>query len=270
MLINTILRKHATMFLRNLGMLVMTIGICFLVCYATKDNAFVTYEQTKVVVFAYTMSLVWIGLFDSLPIYNDQKLYVEADFDNNAYSPLEYLVSVMIIETILGIMQALIASTVFFYYFGEDCHLQNLVTPSGRIDFLITSFLIIFSGICMGFLIGVFFEAKYSLILIPLFLILQMLFSKCIFDLPERCEQISIIVISRFGAGSIGSLVDLNSYPLKINMESAIQLPQPFQEIYRPEGSYIASNWCSLLILSVVPLMIAWLVLEFRANRMRR
>ena len=92
----------------------MTAGICFLVCYVTKDNAFVTYEQSKVVIFAYTMACVWIGLFDSLPIFNEQKLYVEADFDNKDYSPLEYQISIIIIETILGLMQALIASSMFF------------------------------------------------------------------------------------------------------------------------------------------------------------
>ena len=270
MLKNTIIRKHATMMLRNLGMLIMTAGICFLVCYATKDNAFVTYEQSKVVVFAYTMACVWTGLFDALPIFNSQKIFVEADLDNKDYSPLEYQISIIIIEIILGLMQALIASSIFFSFFGDVCHIQNLVTPSGRIDFLITSFFIIFSSICMGFLIGVLCDTQYSLLVVPMVLILQMLFSQCIFELPERCEKISNIVISRFGAGSIGSLVDLNSYPIKLNMENACQLPQPFQEIYRLSGRYVTSNWCSMVILSIVPLVIAWIVLVFRANRTRR
>ena len=59
--------------------------------------------------------------------------------------------------------------------------------------------MIIFSSICMGFLIGVLCDAKYSLVFVPIVLILQMLFSQCIFELPERVEKISDIVISRFG-----------------------------------------------------------------------
>ena len=267
---NTLMRNHANMLLRNIGMILMTIGVCFLVCSVTNDNAFVTYEQSKVVVFAYTMACVWMGLFDSLPIYNDQKVYVEANFDNRIYSPLEYFMSVLVIEIVLAAIQALIASALFLYYFGEVCLLQDLVTSSGRIDLVITCFLIVLSSSCMGFWVGIICDQKYSLLLVLGILILQMMFSQCIFELPQRYEGISDVVISKYGAGSIGSLVNLNAYPLKINLDSAIQLPHPPQDIYRLSGDYIVSNWAALVVLAVIMIFLSWIAIIFKANRMRR
>ena len=267
---NIILRKHASLLRMNIGLILMTFLICYVVCNTTRENAFVNFEQSKIVVFAYSMALIWTGLFDSLLIFNEQRLYVLADFDNRTYSPLEYLVAIMTIEMVLGALQALIASTVFFHFFGDVCNIQGIVTPFGKVDFVLTVFLSILASISLGWMIGTICEAKWCIVCVPVVLILQMLFSQCIFTLPESCENYSIFVMSKYVASTIGSLVDLNRYPLKITLESAIKFSQPYQDIYRISRGYMVSNWAALIILAAVPLVISWGTLTIKANQLRR
>ena len=271
MLKNMLWRKHASMIGTNIGMLIATVIISIAVCFATRSSAFETYEQSKVVVFSYVMCTLWVGLFDSLMIYNNQQSFVEADFDNNIYTPLEYLISVLVIELGVCLFQTVISAFIFFRFFNNKYNGISLITGSFIADFMITTFFIMFSAMSLGLLIGMVFSLKHITLTIPFVLIIQMLFSGCIFELSgDVLNNISNLVISKYGAGSIGALVDLNSYPFGVNINSAIKITQPYFELYRTNKEYIAANWACMVLLSIVPLILSYIVLRYKAAKTRR
>lgn len=271
MLKNVLWRKHASLLWPNFCMLLATGVICFLVCFATENGAFENYEQSKVLVFSYVMSVLWSGLFNALLLYSNQKSFVEADFDNKYYSPLQYLIAVIIIETVLCMIQTVMSCYIFTRFFDGKYNANGLVTGSFTIDFMITTFLIMFSAMTLGMFIGILVNLKVITVTIPFILIIQMLFSNCIFELSgDLLNRISDFVIAKYGASSIGALLDLNSYPLKLNLDSTVQIPQPYFDIYRTSGDYVLKNWSKMVILGIVPFVLSLVVLQIKAKKVRR
>ncbi|MCR5249039.1 MAG: ABC transporter permease [Lachnospiraceae bacterium] len=263
-------RKHTSMIGTNIGMVIASVVICTAVCVSTRESAFECFEQSKVVLFAYVMAVLWTGFFNTLLVYNAHKTYTEADFGNRHYAPIQYLVAVVMIEAILCAFESVISSFVFYSFFRGEYHSLAIVTGSFIIDFILSVFFITFSSMCLGMLIGILFDYKHIAISIPFILVIQLLFSGGIFDLPKGdvLNAIAKLCISRYGVGALGALLDMNSYPFSLSSVYPIQ--QPYYDIYEPSTGNVINCWIRMLLLGLQSLILSYILLSHRAKKVSR
>lgn len=245
--------------------------VCIIVCLITKKGAFESYEQTKVLVFSFTMAAVFVGIFNSIMIYDKQKHYVEEDIGNGKYSCMQYMIAVTASELWLCFLQAVIFSSCFIIFFSDSvADMESLVFKTVRSDIFFTSLLTITAGMSIGLFVGLVFKLEITIFIMPFIMIIEMLLSSCIFDLDGILEIFSHVVLSRYSAASFGAILNLNEYPLKITLTKNIPIDLEPQDIYRHISGYVVSNWIWIIIITIVFLFLSYIALSRHAKKITR
>lgn len=243
---------------------VSAIVVFGIIVYATRKNVCISFEATKSLIFAYIMGCFWIGFCNTVSVWSQESKHILPRIKTRLFGVNTYLASVYISQTIICLLQAIVATFIFTYFNYER---SGLVFTYSNMDLFITFWLVIQSAMTLGMFVGLLVkDIKGAMIVLPVILIAQMLFSKAIFEIEGFMESVSAYVAARFGVCAVGSILNINIYPMALKMQYPVieQIPN---SLFKYSQNYVLECWIHLLILTIIPMVLSYIVLTFKAYR---
>ena len=246
--------------------IVSAIVVFGIIVYATHKNVFVSFEATKSLVFAYIMGCFWIGFCNTVSVWSQESKHILPRIKTRLFSVNTYLTSVYISQTIVCFLQAIVATLIFAYFNYER---SGLIFTYSNMDLFITFWLVIQAAMALGLFVGLLVkDIKGAMIVLPVVLIAQMLFSKAIFEIEGCMESVSAYIVAKFGVSAVGSILNINSYPMSLKIKYPI-IEQVSNSLFEFSQGYVLECWIHLLILTMIPMLLSYAVLTFKAYRKR-
>jgi ABC-type multidrug transport system ATPase subunit/ABC-type multidrug transport system permease subunit len=209
--------------------------------------------------FIFSCVAIWVGISCSAQeIVKESAIYRRERLVN--LSLIAYLGSKLLVRSGIALVQtALMVVAIGLNFQSPDSNLLPWILGAG-----ITTFLTLFSSICLGLLLSAFVknenEANNAL---PLIMIPQIIFSGVLFELEGLPTKFAWLLLSRWSVGAFGAIVDVNSMiPSAIQIPGHAPIPQPMQTtpIYEATWHNLGLNWSVLAVSSLVYLAIAFVV----------
>lgn len=242
--------------------LMCSIGVFIIIAYVTRENAFVTFEATKSLIFAYIMGCIWTGFFNTVSKWSEEENYMLPRIKTRLFRISTYLCGTYLSQTILCIIQGIIATIIFSYF---DYDKTGLVFSSSNMEIFITFWLIIQAAMTLGLFVGLLVTGiKGAMTVLPVILISEMLFSKGIFEIDGIIETLSSIIEARYGIAAIGSICNINQYPLSLKRMYPM-IEQTAHSLFNYSKNYVIECWIHLVILIIIPMILSYFILRFKA-----
>lgn len=234
------------------------------VIYVTREEAFINFEGTKSMIFSYVSAMIWLGFSNSISLWSLEEKYIVHRIRTGLITVPEYLASTCISQTMLSLIQAMIATVMFTYFEYEDA---GLVFGSANIDIFITSFLSILGTSFLGIAIGMFCTSvKAAIGVLPIVLIAELLFSNGIFELTGVLLDVSEYIHSKHALSAIGSVLNIDEYPMKLK-EIYPMIVQIDNAMFDYSTKYILECWMHLLLLCVIAVLISYVAINLKINK---
>lgn len=193
---------------------VFLIGIIMIVL---QEMLFASYGETKVSLFIITIALMWVGIFNSITSICSMKKRIKRQY-KEGMSVVAFTVGRLIFELLRCLAQTVLTVIVF----SISIKILNITFPGQgilmpfNIEIFFTFYLIITSSDILGLLISSFSSNnEKAMTIMPLFLVIEMIFSNSLFELPtvfgNLLNNMSLLMISRFGIDLLGVSMDMNS-----------------------------------------------------------
>ena len=247
-------------------------------------------RDTMSVISAFSCAAFWVGIFNSVQELSKERAIFEREkFTGVAVFP--YLMSKFAILTLLCIVQAAIMTELLWLLSNTVCTVdpgKDLATDltieigtdgavftggSFWLELFLTTFLCVISAMCLGLTISSAVSNDMALVLCPICLLPQLLFSGVAAPLTGITKAISWVICCRWSCIAILTSVHFNDmYEAYTFMDGFVPIgPQGLlaDEAYDAETSFlfgqnpVASAWIAFLIISVVCMALAYLVLRF-------
>lgn len=251
---------------RLLVLLLQPLMIAWLLSLVADENLFDIYESTKSILFALSCSGIWIGMFDSIQEICKERVILKREYMANLKLPC-YMMSKFVIQTLLGLFQAIIL-TVAFLKLTKSSQ-RGIFLESFHTEIFLTIWLTILASIAMGFIISAIAKSgDKAMTAAPFLLIVQLLFSGILFELKGIGEKISYCTVSRWSVETLGSISRLNILDLK--MQSNFPMIEHKAEVFfRASKAHILAGWTRLAGMIIVMIVLATMLLKSVANDRR-
>ena len=254
---------------------------------------FLVAPDTLSLIVSYSCAAFWIGIFNSIQeISKERPIYEREKFTGVAVFP--YVMSKFVVLSVLCLVQSLIM-TAFLFALGRNLGdfdasdmIYSMTTEgvifSGNMFYLelfLTTFFCVISAMCLGLLISSMVSNDMALVLCPLCLLPQILFSGVVAKLSGITKIISRIISCRWATIGFATSLDVNSmytsYYNSNSTEGWVAGPEYYDEIYGRTNtiSYILnqdplkSSWIILCLLSLTCVVVAVIVLFLRKRKTR-
>lgn len=210
----TLVKRYISSLLNNKFMLLLLLGqsilMGILICVATEVDCLLNFITASMVFVAFTMAASWLGLFNTI-----QEIVKEKDMLKKEYMSglnfKSYIFSKIIIFSILSLYQAI--TCVCIVYFHLNPRPEEILITNTLLDLIINFFLLSFSTSMIGIFISSFVkDTKTTLILSPLYMMIQMLFSGMFISFINITENISYFVIARYGYEAFATIGNISQY----------------------------------------------------------
>lgn len=297
---------------RLLLLMIMPVVLTILVCIAFQaDGNIYSYLKSKMtrtsqpfnvcsdtmkLMFAFSCAAFWVGIFNSIQeISKERNIYEREHF--TGVRPFPYVMSKFVNIGLLCIIQSLVmmlllayftnttvtvagdaaASTSFKISMGKD----GIVFTNGGLWFemYLTTFLMTLNAMCIGLALSSAVSNDMALVLCPVCLLPQILFSGVVSDLSGITKKISNIVTCRWANIAYYTSADTNGMYGKCyydqglwnTIENAGEMG--YDEAYGAAKTYIfglnpvKSAWVVLLGMSVICIVISILALRFKKSK---
>ncbi len=241
------LKNNKLMFLLLLGQSIL-MGI--LICFATEKECLLNPTTASMVFVAFTMAAIWLGLFNTI-----QEIVKERDMLKKEYMSglnfTSYMFSKVIIFAILSLYQAITCVTIVYFHLSPRPE-ETLITNT-LIDLIINFFLVSFSTSAIGlFISAIVKETKTTLILSPLYMMVQMLFSGMFIPFIDITKKISYFIIARWGYEAFASISNLTQYGV---------IP-PEEGFFDFTISHVMNTWMVFVFIFILFLVASILVIK--------
>ncbi|MCI9233935.1 MAG: ABC transporter ATP-binding protein/permease [Bacilli bacterium] len=212
--VKTLVKRYISSLINNKFMLILLLGqavmMGFLICLATEKNCLQNPVTASMIFVAFTLAAVWLGLFNTI-----QEIVKEKDMLKKEYMSglrfTSYMTSKIIIFSILCFYQSI--TCVSIVYFHLNPRPDTVLVMNTLVDLIINFFLVSFSTSIIGIFISSFVkDTKTTLILSPLYMMIQMLFSGMFIPFIEFTKNVSYFVIARWGYENFGTISNLSQY----------------------------------------------------------
>ncbi len=245
--------------LMRMAILILQPIIIGLLLYVVADDSvFDVYENTKTMMFSLCCSGIWIGLFNSIQEICKERNILRREYMTNLKLPV-YIFSKFFVQAIIGAVQAVLLAGVFILVVDKD--LPGLFLDTFVPEIIFTVWAVIVTSEATGLVISA--NAKSgdkAMVVAPFLLIVQLLFSGILFKLEGFGEWISYATASRWTVEGLGSIVNLNEMPLKMQADYPM-ITHEAEEFFEATTNHLLSCWGILggmtllfLIVSVISL----------------
>ncbi len=244
----------------RLAILMLQPMIIGLLLYIVSDeNVFDVYENTKTMLFALCCSGIWIGLFNSIQEICKERGILRREYMTNLKLPV-YMLSKFFVQALIGLVQAVLLAGSFMIAVGKDG--QGIFLDSYIPEIIFTVWLVILVSEALGFVVSA--NAKSgdkAMVVAPFLLIVQLLFSGILFKLESMGEYISYATASRWTVEALGSIVDLNNMPLKMQSEYPM-IEHEAEAFFEATAGHVKTCWGILAGMTVLFLVLSVLSLR--------
>lgn len=228
------------------------------------ENMFVHYEGTKAACFVLVCAAIWGGMFNSIQIVVKERANIKREYVSGNLRISCYVAANALVQLGLCVVQTIILSCSLFgikIVYGNEMPIEGLILEDAFLEYYITLLLIMFAADTMGILISSLVKkAEVASVMAPYILIVQLIFSGILFSLKGFSENISALMISRWGMEALGSISNLNNIQLRLQMEFAM-LPHPEEDAFLYTVNHLGNVWLILALFVMVPLVLSVFVL---------
>ena len=302
---------------RLLLLLMMPAVLTFLVCFAYQADGgiyrflglhlgvivvrnifpFLSAPDTLSLISAFSCAAFWVGIFNSIQeVSKERNIYERERF--TGVSPSSYLMSKVVIMTLLCLIQSLIM-TGLFWLLGHTWAMASATTTSAKdvfikiptsgglvftgrlfgLEVFMTVFLCTMSAMCLGLMISTLVSNDMALVLCPICLLPQILFSGVATQLSGITETVSNIISCRWSCIAMLTSLNVNDmytdYAYAENGTGFGGSTLYQNAVYDSLNTYlfgqnpVISGWIAFLLLCLVFLVAAFLILRFKPRRER-
>lgn len=295
---------------RLLMLLLMPIALTALVCIAFQADGniynhlglavdrdslpFLVAGDTMKLMFAFSCAAFWIGIFNSVQeISKERSIFEREKFTGVRAVP--YVLSKFVIIGLICIVQTVIMQLLFNFFSDTVATVDgNINSPTALplamnedgivfsslpAELFVTTLLCVLSAMCLGLLISSAASNDLALILCPVFLLPQILFSGVASTLSGITETISKIVpcrwacIAYFASSKINDMYEsakfeVGSWELT-EYETGFGVDEAYSQYKTYVGSLdpVKSAWVVLAIMSVVCVIASMVILNTRKTK---
>lgn len=302
--------------LRLVLLLAMPVVLTLLVCLAFQADGdifnmlgidinrdsmpFVVANDTLKLMFAFACASFWVGIFNSVQeISKERTIYQREHF--TGVKPVAYIMSKLTVIGILCLIQSVIMVAMFLFFttttaapdgdmnsaaaLALELRKDGVVFTEGGawLELFITALLSIMSAMCLGLAISAAVSNEMALVVCPVCLLPQILFSGVACTLAGMTETISKFVTCRWACIAFLTTADINSmyYSCTYSEADKMWVQIPFgreigvDEAYAESTTYlfglnpVLSSWVALLIMSAVCIFAAMLFLYMKGMKFR-
>ena len=208
------LGKFLRMFLyqNDWKVLPMAAVIAGLLAMVTKSSFFLTMEGTKMGAFALTCGAIWNGCFNSIQVICRERDVIKREHRAGMHIS-SYMIAHLLYQALLCLLQSGITMYVF-YMLGVAFPGKALFTRWAIADIGITVFLITFAADALSLLVSSLARTTTAaMTIMPFVLILQLVFSGGMMELPEWSGVLTDLTISKYGLNALSAQADYNHLP---------------------------------------------------------
>lgn len=210
----TLVKRYISSLLNNKLMLLLLLGqsiiMGILICIATEIDCLLNFITASMIFVAFTMASSWLGLFNTIQEIVKEKEMLKKEY-MNGLNFKSYMFSKMIIFSILAMYQAITCVSIVYFHLNPRPE-EPLITNT-LFDLVINFFLLDFSTSIIGiFISSIVKDTKTTLILSPLYMMIQMLFSGMFIPFINITKFLSYFVIARYGYEAFATIGNASQY----------------------------------------------------------
>lgn len=209
-----LVKRYISSLINNKFMFALLLGqsiaMGLLICLATEKDCLLNPMTSSMILAAFTMASSWLGLFNTIQEIVKERAMLKKEY-MSGLNFSSYMASKIIIFSFLALYQAI--TCVSIVYFHLDPRPNDILITNTLVDLIINFFLVTFATSMLGiFISSIVKEAKTTLILSPLYMMMQMLFSGMFIPFIELTKTISYFTIARWGYESFATISNLGKY----------------------------------------------------------
>ena len=183
----------------------------FLVTMVANEDVFVKLEMTKSLMFALSCCAFWIGMLNAIQEICKERTILKREY-MTGLSLGSYIKSKILVLGTMSFIQCVLLVAVFFI--GMKSQLETSVLLMPILEIFVTVYLTALSAAALGLFVSSLFDnADKAMVVAPILLMPQILFSGQLFTLSGPTEIISIFATCRWSMEGLGSTVDMNNLP---------------------------------------------------------
>ena len=184
-----------------------------LVALVIRYRFFFSMEGTLMSALAVTCLCLWNGCFNSIQVVCRERDVIKREPRSGMHIS-SYISAHMLYQALLCLLQTGITLYVTGVV-GIHYPQYGLITHYFYVDFFISMFLITYAADMMSLWISTLCHTTtVAMTVMPVVLILQLVFSGGMMNLPARAEPLTRFIISNYGVKLIAAQADYNSQPL--------------------------------------------------------
>lgn len=225
---------------RLLILMIQPVIIGLLLYLVSEETVFDVYENTKTMMFALCCSGIWIGLFNSIQEICKERNILRREYMTNLKLPV-YVFSKFAVQSLIGAVQAIFLTGTFLGAIGKNG--EGLFLDSFFPELILSIWLVILASEALGLAVSA--NAKSgdkAMVAAPFILIIQLLFSGILFKLEGFGEWISYVTVSRWTVEALGSTVNLNDLPLKLQADYPM-IEHEAEAFFEATKAHVLQDW---------------------------
>ncbi len=243
---------------RLLLLLLMAPLLAYLISLVADGQQFEQYDMTQSLLFALSCSAFWVGMFNAIQEICKERTILKREY-MTGLSLNSYILSKVIVLGTMCLIQSVLIMGVFALAIGLP---EEGLMMNPFLELLITTFLTAVSATAMGlFVSSLFTNADKAMMVAPILLMPQILFSGLIFKLDGATEIISWFALCRWSVEGYGTTANLNDLPLKLQQQG-VPVAHSAEDFYEYTVEHLLTSWGILIFFGIVCIILARVVLS--------
>ncbi len=186
--------------------------IAMIVAVVVRKSFYVTMEGTTKGALALMSVALWNGFFNSIQVVCRERSIIKREHRSGMHIS-SYIFAHMVYQLFICVIQTVTTLLVFMYMdvkFPSD----GVVSDYFLLDMFVTLLLVTYSADMLSlFLSSIVKSTTAAMTIMPLVLMVQLIFSGCMFSLPKGIKPLSNFMISNHATACICAEANYNSLP---------------------------------------------------------
>ncbi len=172
-----------------------------------KSNWLSVYDDAKILLFAFSCAGMWLGLFNSVQEIVKERDIVKLEYFNKMRLS-SYIISKLLVFGVIAVIQTFL--WLIIISLKVDFPSKGILFSSAFLEYALAFFLVTFSSSMLGMLISSLVKTcEITLIITPIYMMFQLLFSGILVSLEGIGEKISHLIIGRYAIEAFGTTTNL-------------------------------------------------------------
>lgn len=265
----TLSKRYAKTIINNKQQLLLLLAqapiIAYLLSLVVTDNLFNSYDEAKTLLFAMASASIWLGLLNSIQEICKERIILQKEYMANLKLSA-YLGSKMLIQCLLGLIQAVLLVTTFSLLVEVP---STGVVTSWYLETTVVCFTTIISASSLGLVVSSLSKnSSVAMSFAPLLLVPQLLFSGMLFPLEGVVDKISYFILCRWSVEGFGTINNLNDLTDSIQ-EIVPTYIREAESFYTFTETHLFQDIAIIIFMMIILLILCFGILKHQLERSR-